>query len=431
MTPASTFGLRAIRLAGGVALGALSAVAALPSAYLTVLTAVGIRQPRPGAARREVTTHFAIVVPAHDEAAGIGATLESFHELAYPPDRFSVHVVADNCTDSTAEVVRSHGWNAHERMAPDDPGKGPALNWLHDRLNAAGEPFDAIVVVDADTSVDRNFLAAMDAAVAAGAAVAQGHYTVREPEATPTTSFRYAALACRHHLRPLARCRLGASAGLYGNGMVFRRDVLAGRRWSGHLVEDAEFQVELLLDGHAVSYVPHAVLRAEMPHDLGQAETQNQRWERGRIDIARRFVPALVRRAIADRANRVALADAAADQTIPPLSVQAAIDVLAISVASVAAVFGGRTARRLLVLDVLALAALVVHALAGLYAVRAPARMYRSLLSAPRMLIWKTRLWLSVAAPDGDVAWTRTQRNIEHAEQVEHVDDVEHVGHAT
>ncbi len=81
-------------------------------------------------------------------------------------------------------------------------------------------------------------------------------------------AFRFAALACRHHLRPLGRTRLGGSCGLYGNGMMFTRSLFEGRRWTGHLVEDAELQNELLLDGHLVTYVPDAVVWAEMPHTL-------------------------------------------------------------------------------------------------------------------------------------------------------------------
>ena len=76
--------------------------------------------------------------------------------------------------------------------------------------------------------------------------------------------------------------------------MMFTRSLFAGRRWSGHLVEDAELQNELLLEGHLVTYTPDAVLWAEMPHTLSQATSQNQRWERGRIEMAQRYVPKLL-----------------------------------------------------------------------------------------------------------------------------------------
>ena len=144
-------------MASGLAFASAAAVA-VPSAYLLVLTVAGLlpRKRRPESGAPE--TRFAILVPAHDEEAGIGRTLKAFETLDYPSELFSVHVVADNCADATADVVRQSPWTVHERTAPDDPGKGPALNWLLDRLVASGDPFDAIVIVDADTTVDSGFL---------------------------------------------------------------------------------------------------------------------------------------------------------------------------------------------------------------------------------------------------------------------------------
>jgi cellulose synthase/poly-beta-1,6-N-acetylglucosamine synthase-like glycosyltransferase len=384
-----------------------------PSVYLAILTAVGLPRPRPPRSDRTPSTRFVILVPAHDEAAGIAATLDSFRRLRYPSSLVSVHVVADNCTDDTATVVRHHGVDVHERDVPDAPGKGPALNWLFDRLVEADIAFDAVAIVDADTSLEPEFLVSMDRAISDGADVAQGYYSVRDPDASPSTSFRFAALACRHHLRALGRNRLGASCGLYGNGMAFRGELLARRRWSGHLVEDAELQNELLLDGHLVHYVPDAQLRAEMPSDQFGATSQNERWERGRIELARRFVPQLVRRALTTRRRRVAMVDAAVDHLVPPLSVLVMAQLAVGAVAALGSVTGSRSARRLLAGEVAALAIVAIHAVAGLISVGAPARHIRSLVAAPGIVLWKTRLWASVARGDAAVDWTRTRRNSE------------------
>lgn len=402
--------LRAIgRLVGG-ATAATSLVAAVPSAYLGVLTVAGAMRPPRAERRGPGTTRFVVLVPAHDEASGIGETLESLLALDYPSNLVDVHVVADNCTDATADVARRHGVEAHERNDPDDRGKGAALNWLFDRLADRGDGFDAVVIVDADTSVDPQFLQAMDRAMSDGVAAAQGFYSVRDPEASTATSFRYAALACRHHLRALGRCRLGASCGLYGNGMVFRRDVLDSRRWSGHLVEDAEFQNELLLDGLPVHYVPHAVVRAEMPTTTSAAATQNERWERGRLELSRRFVPRHALRAITGP-HRIAHGDAVLDHVVPPLSALVGLQVVATGVAAIAALTG--RGRRALKVDIAAIGVVVAHTLVGLWAIGASRRHYVALLQAPRLIVWKLGVLVKVAAPGTEVAWTRTQRNDE------------------
>jgi hypothetical protein len=382
------------------------------SGYLALVSVAGFRRPETGVGRAP-STRFAILVPAHDEAAGIAETLAGFHRLDYPRDLFDVHVVADNCDDDTAAIVRRSGWHAHERTDSDQPGKGPALNWLFDRLVEQGAEFDAAAIVDADTTVDPGFLRAMDAALAAGAEVAQGFYSVRDPDASPATTFRFAALACRHHLRALGRCRLGASCGLYGNGMVFRDAVLARRRWSGHLVEDAELQNELLLDGITVQYVPDAVVQAEMPESTEAATSQNRRWERGRIELARRFVPRLAMRALRQRTHRVADVDAIFDHLVPPVSVLMAFEVGGTLVAAAGVLAQRRCARVALIADMLAVFAVVGHVLGGLMSVRAPASHYRALLRAPRIAMWKVGVWTGVAVSGDEVAWTRTRRNTE------------------
>lgn len=394
---------------------AISAINVSIAAYLGLLTAVGAAPAR-RRHRRTPTTRFAIFVPAHDEEAVIGDTLVSFRHLDYDATMYEVHVVADNCSDRTADVVRAAGWSVHERVAPDDPGKGPALNWLFDRVDSSCDfDFDVVVVVDADTVVASGFLRAMDRAVGAGADVAQGFYSVREPESSPLASIRFAALACRHHLRALGRTRLGASCGLYGNGMAFRRDLLRVHRWSGHLVEDAEFQMELLLtDGIRVVYVPDALVEAEMPHTMAATTTQHERWEAGRADLARRYVPRLLGGLGRARGRRVAYLDAIADHAVPPFSSVVAMQLagLVMSAASSTVRSGRPRAGRAGRLHVALVIVSIVHVMSGLRSVAAPSSVYAGLTRAPAMIVWKVRLW-SRALTATDVTWHRTRRNSE------------------
>ena len=145
----------ALRAGMRVATTALTAVNAASAGYLGVLTLAGIARRRPSAPTDvPPSTRFVIMVPAHDEEAVIADALASMTELRYDRTMYDVHVVADNCTDGTSDIVRSCGWTVHERVAPDDPGKGPALNWLFERLDRAGSTFDVAIVVDADSVLD-------------------------------------------------------------------------------------------------------------------------------------------------------------------------------------------------------------------------------------------------------------------------------------
>ncbi|BAN01763.1 glycosyltransferase family 2 protein [Ilumatobacter coccineus] len=392
---------------GRAAIAAVSGFVGACSAYLALLSVAAVARSRRSVNASPVDGDlvFVVLVPAHDERAVIDRTIRAMRALDYPSASFSIHVVADNCSDDTAAVARSAGATVHERTDPAARGKGPALNWLLGRVG----PSDAVAIVDADTVVDPAFLTEMARALDAGADVAQGRYDVLDDSTSPATAIRAAALACRHHLRPLGRNELGGSCGLYGNGMVFRRHVLDGRRWSGHLVEDAELQNELLLDEIVVHYVPTAGVAAEMPESLASSSTQHERWELGRLQVARTFIPPLLRSAATRPRHRTAHLDAVADHLVPPLSVLVAANAVATTVGVLG--LAGRRSRLHAFAGAGAGVAIVAHVLVGLQLAGAPRSTYRALLSAPRLVVWKLALLARVALRPGSVVWTRTTRN--------------------
>ena len=417
MTPAECRRRRPAGLAGRS--GAMERIVSLVGApimvvngYLAALTlAAFVRRRtmrRAGGEPAPMPPRYAVLIPAHNEAAVIESTVASVFAQRRNGRSVTVHVVADNCSDETAAIARGLGADVHERTDPERPGKGPALGWLARHLWSRGDDVDAVVIMDADTSMADGFFDAMDRALSTTHRSAwQAYYAVRAPETSPSVAIRYAALALRHYVRPLGRTALGASSGLYGNGMVFKTDLLRGREFSDHLTEDAEFQIELLLDGELVGFVPDAVVEAEMPSTFAAARTQNERWELGRLQVARTYVPRLLRRSFgAGRTHRLAHIDAALDLLVPPLSVLTATTGLLV-VAGVAA--GG--ARRPPRLVTATAGSLVLHVLGGLAIVRAPRSVWTGLLHAPRVVIWKLVLLARVVARPGRVAWRRTPRN--------------------
>jgi cellulose synthase/poly-beta-1,6-N-acetylglucosamine synthase-like glycosyltransferase len=410
MTP-----LTAIRRAVIGSLGLLAASAVVPSAYLAALTAAALRGQRTAPLPSPAPIRFAVCIPAHNEAATIASSVAAIRAQAYPADLVDVYVVADNCTDATVEIARGAGAIVHDRVVPEHRGKGPALNWLHQRIERGS--FDVLVVIDADTIAEQDFLKAMSSAFAGDTLAAQGYYGVQRPATSTSVALRYAALTCRHHLRPLGRTVLGGSCGLFGNGMAFRADLLDTRAWSGHLVEDAEFQLELLLDDVIVAYVPGARVAAEMPDSLEGATTQNERWELGRLQLVKRFAPTLLTRSLrGGTLPRTTYIDAAADLLVPPLSVLAALDLAVITLGGVVRiVFSKRLGRVVLTGGLLSGTTLAMHVLIALRTTRSPASVYRSLLSAPSAILWKLGLLTRVARRPDNVAWTRTTRNQESA----------------
>ena len=369
-------------------------------ALLTVVAPFGARRPprHAGPLRR-----FALLVPAHNEELVVGRLLGSLAELAYPSELFDTWVVADNCTDSTAAVAGGGGAVVVERHDLERRGKGFALQWLLDEIGRSGRRYDAYIVLDADSVVSANLLTAMNDRLNAGARVVQGYYTVLPLRGSPAESLRQAALALVHYLRPTAKTALGLSCGLKGNGMAFERSVLERFGWPcAGLTEDVELHLRLVAAGLRVAFAPEAVVWGEMPATLGRADSQNLRWEAGRLATLRRQALPLLRQGL--RTRSPAAVDAALEQFMPPLSVP-------VAVAGGCLLAGLLLGQQWVVLTAaLLLGVIGVYVLAGLLLARSPLRVYRALLHAPVYLLWKAALYGRALTGRHDGRWIRTER---------------------
>ncbi len=382
----------------------IQAPLAVMVAYLDILSIASLlwrRSPTPVSPR----FRFAMLIPAHDEELLLPRLLRSIAEMQYPPTLYDVHVVADNCSDRTAAVAAGAGATVHERSSDQTArGKGFALRWLLERLRGHTPGYDAYVILDADSVVSQNFLLVMNAHLARGDTVIQSYYGVLNHEESWASALRYAALALYNGLRPRGRDALGLSAGLRGNGMCFTAAVIDRFGWDAFtLAEDAEFHLRLVESGIKVAYAGQATVLAEMPVTLEQSRSQNMRWERGRLQMLRAFVPRLLAQGLRRR-DPVRL-DAIAEQLVPPLSVLTGASLLAVVVTGL---LRARSAWRLALAVALGQTAYVVT---GLVLVRASPRSYLTLLTAPLYIAWKVWLYALAALGRHDTQWIRTRRH--------------------
>lgn len=212
-------------------------------------------------------TRFSILVPAHDEEVVIADCLKSLTTFNYPADLYRVIVIADNCTDRTAEIAAAGGATVYSRHNEEQRGKGYALDWAMRRLLAEdGSWTSALLVFDADTIADPLFLQHMDARLRRGSLALQGRYDLLDPFHNWRTALLYSALLLHNRLRPLARQALGWTTLLKGNGMCFARSVVERFGWNTFgLAEDIEYTTNLLNSGIRVESVPRALLYAQAP----------------------------------------------------------------------------------------------------------------------------------------------------------------------
>jgi cellulose synthase/poly-beta-1,6-N-acetylglucosamine synthase-like glycosyltransferase len=395
-------------LAGGLAVAGLLLMAA--ALYLAVLAVAALSARSRG--DREAATDLyrtvSVLIPAYNEADLIARCIASLDRQTYPRDRYDIVVIADNCTDETAEIATRAGARVLVRDEPEARGKGRALRWAIDRLLAEESPPAAIAVVDADSVADPSLLTGLVRVFDRGADAVQGEYLVLEESGDRRAVLRSAAFLLFHRVRFVGRSRLGLPCSLVGNGMLFSRGVLEQHPWAAYSkTEDLEYTLQLRLNGIAPAFASEAVVRGPVPTSGSAASAQRARWEGGRLEVGRRYLPRLVREIVVGR--RWSLIDAALDLAIPPLGLLTAAAVTGSAV--VAAMSSLSLVPAWLVLPwLVGLTAIATYVLVGLYAARAPRSVWQALVWSPAFMAQKVLGTLSVLGSAGRDVWVRTER---------------------
>lgn len=373
--------------------------------YLFFLAIVSVLPERRRSNWLNPAIKFALVVPAHNESLVIKRSLDSLRQVDYPEHLYEVLVIADNCEDNTAEVVRNADITCWERTDYERRGKGHVLKWAFERLIKEGG-HDAYAVIDADTIVDRNFLKAVNQRISEGAKAVQGYYDVLHPERSPMGSLSYLGFVLSRNLRYKGRTRLGWTTNLLGNGMCFTKEVIERFGWCAtSIVEDIEYEMFLLMNGIKVVFAPEARIYAEIPDTFSKSKVQRGRWDTGKFEVRNKYLPKLIREGI--RKKDFSYFDAAMELLIPPFSL------------FVIMVFTGFLL--FLILDfhglnmnfniwTFVIVALSVYVVGGLLIAQPPLRLYLSLIYAPYFLLW--RLWVVLGGiwHRNHRVWVKTER---------------------
>jgi cellulose synthase/poly-beta-1,6-N-acetylglucosamine synthase-like glycosyltransferase len=369
--------------------------------YLLAVASVrsGSRQPN-----RQPRHTFVLAIPAHNEESVIGATVKRLWEMDYPRRMFDIYVVADHCGDGTARAARAAGAQCLERAEEPRGSKGAALAWAFKQIPELGTSCDAVVVFDADTQADRNFLRVMDARLRRGDTVIQGCHRISNPDDGWFPALTAAMFTVDNRFQNQGRANLGWSAKNMGDSICFRADVLWRMGWGEGLTEDYEFRQKLLLEGFRIAYEPGAIGYGEAAANWRAARAQRMRWLSGTFNASRRYARTLLKEGL--RRRNGAMLDGAVQAIMPSYSTLALVSVVSLAAhlllhAYVSLVLIGLWGAAVL--------SLVAYPLIGLALERAPLGAYIAISLGPVFIVWRT--WLGLVARLGKpVMWVRTAR---------------------
>jgi len=228
---------------------------------------------------------YAVLVSARNESTVVGDLIHSIQVQNYPQDLIDVFVIADNCTDNTADIARAAGAEVFERSNLDEVGKGYALDYGYTRIQQfhGDAGYEAYFVFDADNVLDVNYFREMNATFDSGA-VASTSYRNSKNFDSNWISAGYGVWFLREakYLNQ-SRLTLNTSCAVSGTGFFIAADVLkeAGG-WKWHLLtEDIEFSTSAILEGKRISYCPTAVVYDEQPTTFSDSWNQRFRWAKG------------------------------------------------------------------------------------------------------------------------------------------------------
>lgn len=414
MDPINLGMLQTLVLLANITISCLQIVAAVGLSYYYLLLVASTAKSHMVEPDNQPNKSFAIAIPAHNEEAVLAKTVQTLKNQRYTSHLFDIYVIADHCDDNTAEIARRSGAICYERSEEPRGRKAYALQWLLERILAGEKNYDALVIFDADSQVDSNFLQAMNHTLDRDHLVLQGKHVIANPQGGSFRGLAAVDMRLNNLLRNQAKQNLGLSCRLMGDAMCFATDVIRQHGWLAEsLTEDREYALYLLTQGIQIGYVSDAVSFGQAAPGWREASSQRLRWYGGVFHIQKKFAFRLFKLGI-QKSNWAAL-DQAVELLLPSFSVLA---LLSLCVAMIQWVWPSLRPLFLPQVSTGMALAWVIFPFLGLWLDKAPVAAFQSLLYSPIYLIW--RLWLGFRARilRGRVQWVRTRRHEEATLQI-------------
>ena len=246
---------------------------------------------------------YGVVIAARNEEKVIGNLIDSIKKQNYPSDLITIFVVADNCTDKTAKIVRSKGCICYERFDENHKTKGYALEYLFNNIERDYKikSFDGYFVFDADNLLKDDYIKKMNDAFSSGEKIITSYRHSKNFDSNWISS-TYAI----HWLRSIrtghrARSVFHLATNIQGTGFLIASEIVENGWHYTSLTEDRALTVDSVANGYEITYQDEAIFYDEQPTNLKIALRQRLRWSKGHLLAFIETSPKLVRNIIFGR----------------------------------------------------------------------------------------------------------------------------------
>lgn len=228
---------------------------------------------------------YGILIAARNEKNVIGNLLDSINKQDYPKDLLTIFVVADNCTDNTAEIARKKGAIVYERFDDEHKTKGFALEFLLDNIEKdyGRMSYEGFFIFDADNLLKDNYISKMNDAFDSGEKIITSYRNTKNFDENWVAS-TYAL----HWLRSIrmnhrARSVLHLATNIQGTGFLFASEIVKDGWHYTSLTEDRALTADAVAQGYQITYQDEAEFFDEQPTSLKVALRQRLRWSKGHL----------------------------------------------------------------------------------------------------------------------------------------------------